>query len=548
MKNAMKNGLEEFYKLFDQGNTFLNYKKPTRSQVEKLKNAVLQFKGDNNSNDGEEKLKRLENAIDSMIGEQEVEQVVKIWKEVVTNTDIVTNLVKEIGNTKQYPSICWCTGEAYYYGVGVEQNYDKALEYYTKAADKGHDIATFNLGSFYLKGWGVEQNYGKAFEYYKKVSDKGHDVAMTNVGVFYKHGWSVGQNYGKAVEYYQKAAGNGYDVAMTFLGRCYENGEGVKKDISKALSLYQAASLKGEVEGTNSYTNLLNRYQNGIIKTTKNIKEGTPVEQCLSYLKKIKKSVFNKDDPKIAFSQFINTLNKEQIVEMLVNMPKIGLGTSKIDSNLVEALANHPEFYSKLVDTPLKTTIRTKETIRTEPRAIKTSDGKSLKKISVLLAEALERIQNFSLAAETLPQWRHYHENSSEYVTLPPFIQSKILSYLHILGLPRDERGNPVVTTTLSLRTKLYDSLSEQAGHISTEKEETTQRKKDFKEHGKKIYGEKKNKKTLNINTVLQEMKEMAEKNINKQDIEENHNAFLEKRKNWVRSTQVNTDKKELGI
>ena len=47
-------------------------------------------------------------------------------------------------------------------------------------ANKGNSAAQFNLGLMYEKGLNVEQNYEKAFEWYKKAAARGNKPAMMN--------------------------------------------------------------------------------------------------------------------------------------------------------------------------------------------------------------------------------------------------------------------------------------------------------------------------------------------------------------------------------
>ena len=56
--------------------------------------------------------------------------------------------------------------DMYYNGQGVEQSYEKAIEYYTMAAKQGNADAQFNLGFMYRNGEGVKRSYKKAIEYY----------------------------------------------------------------------------------------------------------------------------------------------------------------------------------------------------------------------------------------------------------------------------------------------------------------------------------------------------------------------------------------------
>ncbi|MCH5292250.1 MAG: sel1 repeat family protein, partial [Treponema sp.] len=55
-------------------------------------------------------------------------------------------------------------GEMYYDGEGVEQDYDKAFDWFLKSAEQGNASAQMRLGFMYWCGEGVAQNYEKAFE------------------------------------------------------------------------------------------------------------------------------------------------------------------------------------------------------------------------------------------------------------------------------------------------------------------------------------------------------------------------------------------------
>ncbi len=57
-----------------------------------------------------------------------------------------------------------------------------------KAADAGYADAQLELGYFYAYGYGVEQSYDKALEYYTLASEQGNTIAMTNIGLMYEYG------------------------------------------------------------------------------------------------------------------------------------------------------------------------------------------------------------------------------------------------------------------------------------------------------------------------------------------------------------------------
>jgi uncharacterized protein len=65
----------------------------------------------------------------------------------------------------------------YEHGLGVAQDYDKAREWYQKAADAGNTDAMYILGVLYEYGYGVAQDYDKAREWYQKAADAGNNDA-----------------------------------------------------------------------------------------------------------------------------------------------------------------------------------------------------------------------------------------------------------------------------------------------------------------------------------------------------------------------------------
>ena len=72
-------------------------------------------------------------------------------------------------------------GHIFEMGEGVEQNWTKAVEWYTKAAEKGNSVVMNDLGFCFDKGEGVEQNLAKAVEWYTKAQDAGDEDAEARI-------------------------------------------------------------------------------------------------------------------------------------------------------------------------------------------------------------------------------------------------------------------------------------------------------------------------------------------------------------------------------
>ena len=79
-----------------------------------------------------------------------------------------------VGNIEALISL----GEHYYYGIGVELDYQRAIECYLDAAEQGAKDALFFLGYMYSKGEGVEQDCQLAREWYHKAAKQGHTEAL----------------------------------------------------------------------------------------------------------------------------------------------------------------------------------------------------------------------------------------------------------------------------------------------------------------------------------------------------------------------------------
>jgi TPR repeat protein len=77
-------------------------------------------------------------------------------------------------------------GVMYFNGQGVEQDYARAFELYTQAADKGSPWAPYNLGDMYRLGKGVNEDREMAIKWYRKAASLGNEEAkkaLADLGV-----------------------------------------------------------------------------------------------------------------------------------------------------------------------------------------------------------------------------------------------------------------------------------------------------------------------------------------------------------------------------
>lgn len=101
-------------------------------------------------------------------------------------------------------------GELYYYGNGVEQDYEKSLAYYSNPLLAEYPEAVFSLGVQYDSGEGVEQSFEKSFELFKKASALGHAPSTFNVGYMYHHGEFVDVDLEEAKKWYLESCTDAY--------------------------------------------------------------------------------------------------------------------------------------------------------------------------------------------------------------------------------------------------------------------------------------------------------------------------------------------------
>lgn len=111
-------------------------------------------------------------------------------------------------------------------GQGREKNYKKGIGLFKKAADKGHSQAQFFLGLGFVQGcWGLDLDYRKAFEWFSKATEQGNALAECELAKLYRQGYGVEQDTSKAVEYLFSSACKGDCGAALELGDIYQSAE-----------------------------------------------------------------------------------------------------------------------------------------------------------------------------------------------------------------------------------------------------------------------------------------------------------------------------------
>ena len=89
---------------------------------------------------------------------------------------------------------------------------------------------------------GIKQDYAKALQFFTMAAERGHAEAQFWLGHMYEVGEGVRRNSKEAAKWWEKSAAQGLPLAQYWLGRKYARGEGVKQDKTRAIELFRKAS------------------------------------------------------------------------------------------------------------------------------------------------------------------------------------------------------------------------------------------------------------------------------------------------------------------
>ncbi|MBA3814418.1 MAG: sel1 repeat family protein [Alphaproteobacteria bacterium] len=99
----------------------------------------------------------------------------------------------------------YCMGVFYKNGYVVKEDYKKAAEWFTKAAQQNHVEAQYNLGFLYIVGFyerrpyiRIKEDYKAAFDWFFKAAQQNYAPAQHNIGLLYGKGGGVEKDYEKA--------------------------------------------------------------------------------------------------------------------------------------------------------------------------------------------------------------------------------------------------------------------------------------------------------------------------------------------------------------
>ena len=138
-------------------------------------------------------------------------------------------------------------GYCYQHGEGVQKDLNKAVYWYTKAAEQSNEIdnliefakmgntpAQNKLGYCYQHGVGVQKDVDRAVYWLTKAADQGYTEAQKYLRVLFNE--------------LIRLAEQGNADAQYNLGKCYQNGNGVPKNIQTAIYWYGKAMAQGHAD------------------------------------------------------------------------------------------------------------------------------------------------------------------------------------------------------------------------------------------------------------------------------------------------------------
>lgn len=150
----------------------------------------------------------------------------------------------ELGNPNAQNQL----GDAYFDGIGIEQDPKQAFEWYLRAAEQGHGKAQYNVAYAYANGIGTQKNLAEAVQWYGKSADQGVALAQYVLAKILIGGQYIEQDLTKGLDLLHKASDQGLDLAQFDLGTIYLEGKIVVPDVGKGISLLTLAADQGHKE------------------------------------------------------------------------------------------------------------------------------------------------------------------------------------------------------------------------------------------------------------------------------------------------------------
>lgn len=158
----------------------------------------------------------------------------------------VTNLTE--GAMQGYAIAQFYLGLMYHQGIGIDVNFERAMQLYALSAQQGMARAQFNLGLMYDRGEGTQQDYREAYYWYQQAAEQGDADAQYALGTMNFYGQGRPQNYPEAIRWYQESARQGHRDSQFNLGVMHMNGLGTESNPVVALTWFTMAADNGSAD------------------------------------------------------------------------------------------------------------------------------------------------------------------------------------------------------------------------------------------------------------------------------------------------------------
>lgn len=121
----------------------------------------------------------------------------------------------------------------------------EAVQQFVLAAEYGVHDGDVTVGDSYAQNWIFSgPHYERAAEWYQRAADHGQARGLAELGRMHANGLGFPKDEAAAVKLYRQAADKGETLGLTELGRCLVLGRGVARDDAEALKWFQQAADK----------------------------------------------------------------------------------------------------------------------------------------------------------------------------------------------------------------------------------------------------------------------------------------------------------------
>ena len=168
----------------------------------------------------------------------------------------------EPNSKKLKPYVQYRIGKMFCYGLGTEQNYQKAFEWFERSAKQKNKFAQFSLANLYYYGSGIEKDLSQAFLWYQRSSSQGQPYAAYSIAQMYRYGEYVTKDNDTAQRYYKQAL-SGFlkiesddmanDDLFYKLGQMFNLGLGTDSDVTKAIEYFRRSAEMNNKNGLFEY-------------------------------------------------------------------------------------------------------------------------------------------------------------------------------------------------------------------------------------------------------------------------------------------------------